>query len=111
MQEITSVHVPIVCNTSLFFSHILIRVALSGRGIYHLLMYSSIIRVSNFFSSGARLRTAGAPRSKAEGFTEARSAERGRVGEGVTPSRRWGSGGSPWKFLENCLKMVHFGAF
>ena len=26
--------------------------------------------------------------NEAEGFTEARSAERGRVGEGVTPSRR-----------------------
>ena len=33
--------------------------------------------------------------NESEGFTEARSAERGRVGEGVTPSRRWGSGGSP----------------
>ena len=33
--------------------------------------------------------------NEAEGFTEARSAERGRVGEGVTPSRWWGSGGSP----------------
>ena len=32
---------------------------------------------------------------EAEGFTEARSAERVRVGEGVTPSRWWGSGGSP----------------
>ena len=37
--------------------------------------------------------------NEAEGFTEARSAERGRVGEGVTPSRRWGSGGSPREIL------------
>ena len=50
--------------------------------------------------------------SEAEGFTEARSAERGRVGEGVTPSRRRGSGGSPpGNFFENCLKMVHSDAF
>ena len=67
--------------------------------------------VSNFFSCGARLKTAGAPRFEAEGFTEVRSAERGRVGEGVTPSHRWGSGASPWKFLENCPKMVHSGVF
>ena len=33
-----------------------------------------------------------------EGFTETRSAERGRVGEGVTPSLRWGPGGPPGKF-------------
>ena len=33
--------------------------------------------------------------NEAKGFTEARSAERGRVGEGVIPSRRWGSGGPP----------------
>ena len=34
--------------------------------------------------------------NEAEGFTEARSAERGRVGEGVTGI-----------FLRNCIKMVH----
>ena len=46
--------------------------------------------------------------NEAEGFTEARSAERGRAGEGVTPSRRWWSGGPPPKiFLRNCIKMVH----
>ena len=48
--------------------------------------------VSKLFSSGAQFKVAGAPVSEAEGFTEARSAERGRVGEGVTPSRRWGCG-------------------
>ena len=41
--------------------------------------------VSNFFSSGARLKTAEAPRFGAEGFTEARSAERGRAGGGGHP--------------------------
>ena len=44
-----------------------------------------IIRGVQLFSFGARLRTAGAPRSEAEGFTETRSAERGRVGEGSPP--------------------------
>ena len=39
--------------------------------------------------------------NEAKGFTEARSAERGRMGEGVTPSRRWGSGGLPRKILRN----------
>ena len=43
--------------------------------------------VSNYFSCGARTKIAGAPRFEAEVFTEARNAERGRVGEG--------SGGSP----------------
>ena len=33
--------------------------------------------------------------NEAEGFTEARSAKRGRVGKGATPSRWWGSGGFP----------------
>ena len=64
--------------------------------------------VSNFFSSGAQSKTAGAPRSEAEGFTEARSAERRRVGEVVTPSRRWVSGGSP---PENFGKLLQNGAF
>ena len=70
--------------------------------------------VSNFFSSGAQLKTAGAPRCEAKGFTEARSAERGRVGEGVIPSRRWGSGvPPPGNFLKIASKwciLVHFGA-
>ena len=46
---------------------------------------------------GSRTSIAGGAQvtNEAEGFTEARSAERGRVGEGVTPSRRWGSGGPP----------------
>ena len=46
--------------------------------------------------------------NEAEGFTEARSAERRRVGERVTPSRRWGSGGLPRKFFE---KLHQNGAF
>ena len=37
--------------------------------------------------------------NEADGFTEARSAERGRVGEGVTPSRRWGSGAPTPEFF------------
>ena len=37
---------------------------------------------------------------------------KGEGGGGVTPYPRWGSGGSPaGNFLENCLKMVHSGAF
>ena len=49
------------------------------------------------YRGGSRTSTAGGAlvANEAEGFTEARSAERGRVGEGVTPSRWWGSGGSP----------------
>ena len=39
--------------------------------------------------------------NEAEVFTEARSAERGRVGEGVTPSRWWGSGAPPREILGN----------
>ena len=70
--------------------------------------------VSNFFSSGARLKTAGAPRSEAEGFTEALRAERGRMGEGVTPSGRWGFGGSPpgifLKIASKWCILVHFEA-
>ena len=47
--------------------------------------------------------------NEAEGFTEARSAERGRVGEGVTPLPQVGvRGASPGNFLRNCIKMVHF---
>ena len=53
-------------------------------------------------------------RSEAEGFTEARSAERGRVGEGVTSSCRWGSGGPPpgnfWKIASKWCILVHFKA-
>ena len=38
--------------------------------------------------------------NEAEGFTEARSAERGRVGEGVTPSPQCGGpGGLPREIL------------
>ena len=71
--------------------------------------------VSKLFSSGARFKIAGAPGSEAEGFTEARSAERGRVGEGATPSRRFFFFKLKIEtavfFLENCLKMVHSGVF
>ena len=64
--------------------------------------------MSNFFSSGAQLKTVGAPRPEVEGFTETRSTKRGRVGEGVTPSRRWGSG---WPPRENFGKLPQNGAF
>ena len=37
--------------------------------------------------------------NEAECFTEARSAERGRVGEGVTPPAGGGPGGLPRKIL------------
>ena len=60
---------------------------------------------------GSRTSTAGGGAqltTEAEGFTDARSAERGRVGEGVTPSRRWGSGGLPRNFFE---KLHQNGAF
>ena len=60
------------------------------------------------------MKIVGAQRSEAEGFTEARSAEKGREGEGVTPSRRWGSGGSPpgnfWKIASKWCIPVHFEA-
>ena len=45
---------------------------------------------------------------EAEGFTEARSAERGRVGEGVTPPAGGGPGDLPRKFFE---KLHQNGAF
>ena len=67
--------------------------------------------MSKLFSSGARFKMAGAPRFEVEGFTEARSAERGRVGRGLPPPAGGGPGASPGKFLENCLKMVHSGVF
>ena len=55
------------------------------------------IRTNASPRGGSRTSTAGGAQgtNEAEGFTEARSAERGRMGEGVTPSRRWGSGGPP----------------
>ena len=61
-----------------------------------------------FFSSGARLKTAGAQRFEAEGFTEARSAERGRVGEGSPPPAGGGPGGLPREIFE---KLPQNGAF
>ena len=54
--------------------------------------------VSNLFSSGARMKTAGAQRPEVEGFTEARSAERGRVGEGKLPQN-----GAFWGILEQLM--------
>ena len=59
--------------------------------LYLKYVFTAVIR------GGSRSSTAGGAQvtNEAEGFTEARSAERGRVGEGVTLSRRWGSGGSP----------------
>ena len=66
--------------------------------------------MSNFFSSGAQLKTAGAPslRPEAEGFTEALSAERGRVGEGATPPTGGGPGGLPREIFG---KLPQNGAF
>ena len=55
--------------------------------------------VSNLFSSGARLKTAGAPRFEAEGFTEARIAERGRVGEGHPLPQVGVRGDLPWELF------------
>ena len=46
--------------------------------------------------------------NEAEGFTETRSAERGRVGEGGHPLPHVGvRGTSPEIFLRNGIKMVH----
>ena len=59
--------------------------------------------VSNLFSSGARSKTAGAPRFEAEGFTEARSAERGRGAGGVSPGNFFLKIASKW-----CI-LVYFG--
>ena len=39
--------------------------------------------------------------NEAEGFTEARSAERGRVGRGSPPPAGRGPGGLPWEVLGN----------
>ena len=67
-----------------------------------------------FNRGGSRTSTAGGAQvtNEAEGFTEARSAERGRVGEGVTPSRRWGSGGPPPEnFWEIASKWCILSAF
>ena len=64
--------------------------------------------VSNFFSSGARLKTAGAQRFEAEGFTEARSAERGRVGRGSPPPAGGDPGGLPREIFG---KLPQNGAF
>ena len=61
--------------------------------------------MSNFLSSGARLKTGGARRPEAEGFTEARSAERGR---GSPPSAGGGPGGLPRKIFG---KLPQNGAF
>ena len=64
------------------------------------------------FSSGARFKITGAPRSEAEGFLRREAPKGEGVGEGVTTSHRWGSGGPPpGNFLENCPKMVRSGVF
>ena len=63
------------------------------------------VDICSVLRGGSRTSTAGGGgaqvTNEAEGFTEARSAERGRGGGGVTPSRRWGSGGLPRKILIN----------
>ena len=59
-------------------------------------------RIQNLHCRGAQVT------NEAEGFTEARSAERGRVGEGGHPLPQVGvRGASPGNFLKNCIKMVH----
>ena len=65
--------------------------------------------MANTLRGGSRTSTAGGAQvtNEAEGFTEARSAERGREGEGVTPPAGGGPGASPGNFLRNCIKMVH----
>ena len=65
-------------------------------------LYINVCNIlSTLIRGGSRTSTAGGAQvtNEAEGFTEARSAERGWVGEGVTPSRRWGSGGPPPEFF------------
>ena len=74
---------------------------------------NSIKELSNT-RGGSRTSTAGGAQvtNEAEGFTEARSAEKGRVGEEVTPSRRWGSGGPPPEiFWEIASKWCILSAF
>ena len=58
------------------------------------------------FRGGSRTSTAGGAQvtDEAEGFTEARSAERGRVGEGSPPHAGGGPGGLPRKILRNLLQ-------
>ena len=65
---------------------------------------------SYVFRGGSRTSTAGGTQvtNEAEGFTEARSAERGRVGEGSPPPAGGGPGGLPRKFFE---KLHQNGAF
>ena len=60
---------------------------------------------------GSRTSTAGGAQvtNEAEGFTEARSAERGRVGEGVTGGP--GGGAPPEIFLEIASKWCILSAF
>ena len=64
--------------------------------------------VSKLFSFGARFKIAGAPGSEAEGFTEAQSTERGRVGEGDPLPQVGVRGASPGKFFG---KLPQKGAF
>ena len=71
---------------------------------YYVLIYQG--RIQNLHCRGAQVT------NEAEGFTEARCAERGRVGEGVTPSRRWGYGGPPPEiFWEIASKWCILSAF
>ena len=63
--------------------------------------------VSNYFSSGARIKIAGAPRFEAEGFTEGGRWEKGG---GVTPLPQVGgfSPGIFWKIASKWYILVHF---
>ena len=75
---------------------------------YYILLFHHQGRIQNLHCRGGGAQVT----NEAEGFTEARSAERGRVGEGVTPSRRWGYGGPPPEiFLEIASKWCILSAF
>ena len=71
--------------------------------MYELTFIRDLHRAQVWRRGGSRTSIAGGGgalvTNEAEVFTEARNAERGRVGEGVTPSRWWGSGGLPREIL------------
>ena len=76
--------------------HMMIYIPISMiHGVQHI-----VLRNKTEFRGGSRTFTAGGT----SGFTEARSTER----VGVTPSRRWGSGGPPPEIFE---KLHQNGAF
>ena len=68
--------------------------------------------VSNYFCSGARLKTAGVQRFEAKGFHWCAKHRKEEGGGGSHPLPQVGVRRiSPEKILENCLKMVHSGVF